>query len=129
MLKWSWPGILLEMKILRSHLETYLIKIWERGPAVNVVWTLVRAHYIYFLDIHSFIWLCQDFLASCGIFLCSTDSLVALCGLSCSATCRILVPRPGIETHVPCIAGQILNHWTTREAPELTVFRLLKSLA
>lgn len=75
MLKWSWPGILLEMKILRSHLETYLIKIWERGPAVNVVWTAVRAHYIYFLNIHSFIWLCQDFLASRGIFLWSTQAL------------------------------------------------------
>ena len=21
------------------------------------------------------------------------------------------------QTHIPCIAGQILNHWTTREVP------------
>ena len=21
------------------------------------------------------------------------------------------------QTHVPCVAGQILNHWTTREVP------------
>ena len=35
-----------------------------------------------------------------------TGSLVALHGLGCSATCRILVPRPGMETHVPCIQGR-----------------------
>ena len=21
------------------------------------------------------------------------------------------------QTHIPCIGGQIINHWTTREAP------------
>ena len=29
--------------------------------------------------------------------------------------------RPGIKSGVPCIARQILNHWTTCEAPIITV--------
>ena len=31
-----------------------------------------------------------------------------------------LAPQPGIEPTVPCIAWQILNHWTTREVPSFT---------
>ena len=38
-------------------------------------------------------------------------SLVAVSGL-----CRSRVRK---QTHVPCIERQILNHWATREAPDL----------
>ena len=31
------------------------------------------------------------------------------------------LPRSRIKSGVPCIARQILNHWTTREAPVITV--------
>ena len=31
------------------------------------------------------------------------------------------LPRPGIKSGVPCIARQILNNWTTGEAPIITV--------
>ena len=44
-------------------------------------------------------------------------SLVAAHGLSCPATCGILVPRPGIESASPALEVQILNHWATREVP------------
>ena len=30
------------------------------------------------------------------------------------------LPRPVIKSGVPCIARQILNHWTIREAPIIT---------
>ena len=45
-----------------------------------------------------------------------TDSLVAH-GLTCSMACGILVPTSGMETMVPRIARQRLNHWASRESP------------
>ena len=39
-------------------------------------------------------------------------------GLSCSATCGILVTRPGNQPCIPRIAGWTLNHWTTKEVPD-----------
>ena len=39
-------------------------------------------------------------------------------GLGCSAACWVLVPRPGIETVFPALEG-ILNHWTTKEIPDI----------
>ena len=57
------------------------------------------------------------------IFNC-TDSLVVAGGLSsCPRQAQSLrgmwnLSAPAREqTHVPCIAGQVLNHWTTREVP------------
>ena len=32
---------------------------------------------------------------------------------------KILVPPPGIEPLPPVLKGQSLNHWTTREVPEV----------
>ena len=33
----------------------------------------------------------------------------------------LLAPQPGIEPVSPCIGRQILNPWTTREAPKLLI--------
>ena len=33
--------------------------------------------------------------------------------------CGILVPHPGIESVLPALEAQSLNHWTTREVPAL----------
>ena len=33
------------------------------------------------------------------------------------ATCRILVPRPGMESGPPAVEARSPNHWTTREFP------------
>ena len=41
-----------------------------------------------------------------------------------SATCGILVTRPGNQPCIPCIAGWTLNHWTTKEVPDLFAFKL-----
>ena len=52
-------------------------------------------------------------LSSCG----ALTQFVAP-GLSCSVACGIFLTMD--QTHVPCIARQILNPWTTREVPVYT---------
>ena len=37
--------------------------------------------------------------------------------------CGILVPQPGIEPAPPALEGWILNHCTTRKAPENTLLK------
>ena len=32
------------------------------------------------------------------------------------------------QTHIPCIGRQSLNHWTTREVPLISLFRLILKL-
>ena len=44
-------------------------------------------------------------------------SVVVAHQLSCPAPCGILHSLTRNQTHIPCIGGQILNHWTTREVP------------
>ena len=44
-----------------------------------------------------------------------TDLLVVVCGLHCSMARGILVSPTRDGIYIPCIAGRILNHWTTRE--------------
>ena len=44
------------------------------------------------------------------------------------AACGILVPWPGIELMSSALEVQSLNHWTTREVPELCVCVCAKSL-
>ena len=39
--------------------------------------------------------------------------------LPCLTTCGILVPRPGIEPMPPEVEARSLNHWFTREVPNL----------
>ena len=73
-------------------------------------------------NIYLFIWLSRDLVAalgiltvSCGIFHCRTRTRWLWCRLSS--------PRPMMSTRnwtwVPCMARQILNHWTTRESPHM----------
>ena len=72
---------------------------------------------LFFKVIHLFIWLHQVlvevhgiFIASCRIFHCQTWAQL-LCGIwDLSSPTRD-------ETHVPCFAKWILNHWTIREVP------------
>ena len=84
--------------------------------------------FLFFL-IYSFIWL--HWVCSCcgGGLPCSWQaSLQAVgCGLSvvahqhsCSKACGVLVLWPGIWPCAPCIRGQILNHWPTREVPRFS---------
>ena len=37
--------------------------------------------------------------------------------------CGILVPRPGIEPTPPALEVWSLNHWTTREVPNVFILR------
>ena len=33
---------------------------------------------------------------------------------------RILVPQPGVKPVSPAVKAKILNHWATREVPEVS---------
>ena len=44
--------------------------------------------------------------------------------LQCLA-CRILVPRPGIESVPPALKARSLNYWATRKVPRF-IFKLFK---
>ena len=47
----------------------------------------------------------------------SAGSVVVVHGLNCSVACGIF--RTRVQTHVPCIGRQILNHCATRETPSM----------
>ena len=64
---------------------------------------------------------------SCKIFHCSfpaQSQVVEALGLSCSMACRNLVPQTGTEPTFPALTGQILNHWTAKEVPIISLFHL-----
>ena len=90
--------------------------LWLSQQPKNGVLELKILKYIY-----SFIWLCRvlamalEITVVRGLSLSCVGSLVTGHRLSCSSVCGIFVPWPGGQTWVPCIARQILNHWTTRE--------------
>ena len=72
-------------------------------------------------DLRCFMW---------DLSLWRVDSLVVLCGFSScglqvSLLCGMwdLSSQTGDQTGIPCIARQILNHWTTREVPHLPLLR------
>ena len=50
-------------------------------------------------------------VVACGLSSCSSQAqLFVVHGLSCSTACGT-----SGGTNIPCVAGRILNHWTTRE--------------
>ena len=64
---------------------------------------------------------CSPF-SSCGT---QADSVVALLGLSCSAACGILVPRPRIRPTFPALQGRFLTTETPRESRGVCIMLLL----
>ena len=50
-------------------------------------------------------------------------SLVGACGLLVMACMWDLIPHPGIEPGSPALGAWSLTHWTTREVPELALFK------
>ena len=59
--------------------------------------------------------------ATHGLCGCGPGSPVSACRLTCSAACRILIPRLGIEPSPPALEAWSLNHWTAREIPQLVL--------
>ena len=53
-----------------------------------------------------------------GSFI-AVHSLFAALRLSYPVAWKTLVPPPGVASASPCFGRQILNHWTTKEAPRL----------
>ena len=93
-----------------------------------------------FFFFKSFLWLPQVFLAAWGglvesvrssalghgLSTCAwapghVDSVAAACRLSCPGTWGLSSLNRD-RTFIPCIARRILNHWATREVPELEIW-------
>ena len=84
-----------------------------------VLFVSLFVFYLVVLGLH-----CGAQASCCGGFPCWGTRVpecggwvAAVCGLSCSAACGILVPWPGIKSASPCIERQILKPWITREPP------------
>ena len=75
---------------------------------------------------YSFIWLHGVLVAASWIFRCGARTLVVaheLCsyGMRAQLLCGMwdLSSLTRDQTHIPCIARQLLNDWTTREVPAM----------
>ena len=79
----------------------------------NNLWEVASPVFVFF-NIYLFIWLHRVLLWHVNSSLQRVGSDVAVPWLSCSLACNIgFLTRD--QTHVPCIAKQILNDWTTKE--------------
>ena len=58
----------------------------------------------------------------CDLMFLTIFIYLAMPGLSCSM--QDLVPWPEIEPGPPALRAWNLNHWTTREVPEVIIFKL-----
>ena len=69
---------------------------------------------------------CMWAFFSCGKRGCTVQpshrSAFSLWHLGWAAPWHVGYPQTRDQTHVPCIGRQILNHWTTREAPIHLIF-------
>ena len=63
-----------------------------------------------------------DLLAAArGLLVAACGPLAAPCKLLVAARMWDLVPRPGIEPGPPELGAWSLTHWTTREAPRVSI--------
>ena len=63
-------------------------------------------------------------VSSSTLWIQYTTSLFFFFFWPCHATCRILVPRPGIEPLLPALGAWTLNHWAAREVPQCTTSKM-----
>ena len=71
----------------------------------------------------------MHFLSSSSTFIIIIlilSNLISLClFFFCHVVaCGILVPQPGIEPTPPAVEARRLNHWTTREVPSSSTFKV-----
>ena len=64
------------------------------------------------------------------VFIVTTLFLFYVSGVFffCHLACGILAPWPGIEPAPPTLKGEVLNHWTTREVPQIKTFNTYSHL-
>ena len=87
----------------------------DPSPLGKLQWLLA---YFFFLI---FIYLARSGLSwwHAGFLLWRTDSQVVAQGLRCPVASVVPTSPTRDQTHIHCVARQILNHWTTREVPLL----------
>ena len=95
------------------------------------LWISVRLVFFFFLRWFEaiflmvlFIWLCWIFVAACGTLNCGKQDSFCLFGMQ-TLSCGIwdLVPWTGFKPGSPALQAWSVNHWPTREVPQL-VFHL-----
>ena len=60
---------------------------------------------------------CSEWASHCGGFSWCRAQVLGCTGPGVDAHRLSCLMEPGVKSVFPCIARQILNHWTTREAP------------
>ena len=89
---------------------------------------LSSSYFLFLVFIYLFIWPSRVLVASCEIFLCSTQ--LSRCGkqasifvarwLSWSEASRTLTPRPGIESASPALQGGFLTTGPPGKSPPIS---------
>ena len=123
----SWFLLLLQFS--PPTCKTYACLITGSQPLIWGLSSLIYLQAIFSPFIYLFIWLHWVLVAVHGIFPCDawtlclwhtdstvlkqtpecTGSVVAMCRLSCSVACGILVPWPGIEPASPALQGRFFT--------------------
>ena len=106
-----------------QEVDASIFKVETRSPgalqscrAIDVSSSLENeSSFFFFLKI--FIWLHQVLVVAGKAFDRGTPTLVMACRLFCPCSRLGLSSPTRDRTHVPLIARQILNHWTTKEVP------------
>ena len=118
------------LKIFKNANALVVKNLRSLGPSVShlsiffliFLWVNMSISYNSILICRFFWGVCWVFLAAWDFISCSAlASLVVACELSCPLACRILRAWWRIESVSPCIGRWILNHWTTREVPEVFI--------
>ena len=111
---------------------THTYSLWYVHQTGIVVNLLGFFKYLFYLSTHLFIWLgwvlvvAQDLhcvMCNRSFIVARTLSSYGACA-SCSAACGILVPQPGIKLSSLELHDGFLNHWTTKEVPNLLLYRI-----
>ena len=89
---------------------THLVPGYHPPPQAKGKLDLKEMLIFYFIKILP-IWLCWVLVVAHKIFYCGM-------WFSWPMKCGIFSSLARDQTHVPCIAGQILKYWNTREAPK-----------
>ena len=113
----SLPGkaTIAQFGVVVSKMSSFTPGVYfKRYLCVWVCWVLAEARRILFASCRISHWGARTPTVACGLSLwCS-----ALVALSCMWDPSSLTRD---QNQVPCIARQILNHWTTREVPRITI--------
>ena len=77
---------------------------WDTNRFLKNIYLFIWPHWVLVVVHGTLVAACGIFIAACGIFSCGM---------------RDLIPWPGMEPGPPALGAWSLNHWTTREVPQI----------